>query len=96
MNSVWAVTENRGGEIELLKIAETKGVAERYVKRNFLRRDKSTVSEWVVSEEQADLKAWSYVNKDEFADYESPEDYFDDHLECTHVCITKWKVLKAK
>ncbi len=93
MNSVWVVKENRGVESDLLKIFETKKVAEKYAKCRLSPLIDGDY-EWVVTEDQPDLKVWSHVEKDEFAKCEEPQDYFDEHLECTHYIIEKWSVLK--
>ncbi len=95
MNSVWVVTENRGGvELNILKITETKELAEKYVKDRFSLYFEDHY-EWVVSTDQPDLKVWADVEKDEFAECEEPQDYFDDHLGCTFLVIEKWSVSKG-
>ncbi len=95
MNSVWAVTENRGGEIDLLKITETKKVAEKYVNDRFSLHFEDNYK-CVVFTDQPYRKVWVIVDADEFAKYDDPEDYFDECFGDIYLIIEKWNVLKAK
>ncbi len=93
MDFVWTVTEGEGSGKDLLKIAATKELAEKYMKDRF----KSYMTEThrlIRFSDEPDRYTWAHVNWKEYT--EDEEFYFYDCTGFTFLIIEKWSVLIDK